>query len=164
MKKRDKLNAIINRNKHYLDDSKIEKIFSSEYNSRAIDFLFNTKTSCDIERVGSGFPSWQNKDMVDIYKVTLKNSKHTYCYDFYGSIKSHNEKISYVFDFYSVLACLDAYIDESFDDFCACYGYEFKNESEYIKAKKIHLDCLEQSKELRKLFSNSELSELADIN
>jgi hypothetical protein len=51
-----------------------------------------------------------------------------------------------------------------FDEFCNDFGYEFKNESEYIKTKSIHLACLDQMRNLRKLFTSDQLELLSEIN
>ena len=72
--------------------------------------------------------------------------------------------MSLTLDFYTVLAAIGHYVSDNFDDFCAECGYQFKNETEYIKVKKTHLDCLDESKNLAKLFTPEELEKLADIN
>ena len=158
---RDKLNAIIT-SKNYLS---LQKIADSPYQMQAIDFLYKTKTTCNIELVGKTYPDWDKKNLHNEYRVTLKNSKHTYVFSWYDSIQntSIKPKLS-TNDFYSVLAGLGFYYPENFDDFCSEFGYEFENESEYIKAKQVHLSCLDQDKQLKKLFTSEELEQLADIN
>lgn len=165
MNNRDKLNdVLIEYNRTLLSDRQIDGIFKSEYNRQAIEFLLKTKTKIDIKSIGQDYPNWQRDNVVNKYRVTLKNSKHTYNYEFFDSIKNTQAGKLLKYDFYSVLACLGFYTPDSFDDFCSEFGYEFKNESEYIKTKSIHLDCLDQSKNLRKLFTVSELDMLSEIN
>lgn len=165
MNNRDKLNEIlIEYNRVYFSDVMIAKIFKSDYNRQAIEFLLKTQTKIDITSHGQAYPNWQNEHMVNKYTITLKNSKHTYKFDYHDSIKNTQDGKSLKYDFYSVLAGLGYYIFDSFDEFCSEFGYEFKNESEYIKIKSIHLACLEQTKDLRKLFTASELDMLSEIN
>lgn len=61
---------------------------------------------------------------------------------------------------YDVLACLDILHEDSFEDFCAGFGYD--NDS--ILAQKTFDAVREQDRNLRKLFDREELELLADIN
>lgn len=165
MENRDKLNEIlIDYNRVYFSDKMLSEIFKSEYNCQAIEFLLNTKTKIKIDSISKDYPNWQREHMVNKYRVTLKNKKHSYEYEFFDSIKNTKDNNSLKYDFYSVLAGMGIYTPDSFDEFCSEFGYEFKNESEYIKTKSIHLACLEQNKNLRKLFTVSELDMLSEIN
>lgn len=149
--------------RHFASKS-IEDAFKNEYNVKAIEFLNSSLTECDIRFLNKDFPSWQNKEQVNKYSVTLKNKKHSYTFDFYDSIKNTNDKKSSVLNFYNVLACLSLYYPENFDDFINEFGYEIKTERDYIRIKKIHLDCLDESKALSKLFTSEELEKLSEIN
>lgn len=151
-------------NRPFLSLNQLTKIFDSKYNRQAIDFLLETKTICDIELIGEDFSEWNKKAKVNKYRVTLKNKNHNYTFDFWDSIHNTEKRKSAKYDFYSVLACLGLYIPDSFDEFCADLGYEFKNETEYIKTKQIHLNCLDQNKNLRKLFTTEQLEKLSEIN
>lgn len=165
MNNRDKLNEIlIDYNRTWLSDQQIDGIFKSEYNRQAIDFLYKTKTKIKIESLYKDYPNWQREHMVNKYRVTLKNKKHSYNYEFFDSIKNTQDNSSLKYNFYSVLACLGFYTPDLFDEFCSEFGYEFKNETEYIKTKSIHLACLDQNKNLRKLFTSDELELLSEIN
>lgn len=169
----EKINKVLtNKNQYYINEIKANKILESEYQRQAVDFLIETGTTCSIEFKGLSNPNWDKKRKVNAYDVTLKNAKHTYTFQFFDSI-SNTENSSKNFikkgystklDFYSVLACIGYSTPESFDDFCSDFGYEFKNETEYIKAKSIHLACLDQDKNLRKLFNSDELQKLSEIN
>ena len=163
MTNQDKLKAIlIQPNKTYFSDLMIKKIFESEYNQQAIDFLIESKTKINIEFNGLAKTSWSS-DKVNQYEVTLKNDRHEWTYEFCDSVRNTEDGKSAKFDFYSVLACMDVNVTESFDDFCSDFGYEFKNESEYIKIKKTHLACVEQMNELKKLFTADQLEKLGEI-
>jgi len=147
----------------YLSDLKISKILESDYNKKAIEFLKSCETTCRIDKIGVDFSSWNKKDKVNKYSVTLKNKKHEYTFDVFDSIYNTEKNISLEYNFYSVLTCLNFFAPDSFDDFCLEFGYEFKNESDYIKTKTIHLACLDQNKNLRKLFNEDQLNSLSEI-
>lgn len=146
----------------YLSDQKLNTVFECPYNKKAIDFLISTNTTCDIVEIGLDKPRW-GKSLVNKYRVTLENKNHSYTFYFWDSIKNTENNISAVYKFYNILACLDSNVDDSFDNFCASYGYEFKNETEYIETKSTHLLCLEQAKNLKKLFDNSQFNLLCDV-
>lgn len=160
----EKVNQVIGHNRSYISASLAEKTLLSEYNTKAVDFLLETQTTCDIVFEGLACPSWDKKRKVNSYSVTLKNAKHSYTFEFFDSIHNTEKGKKSTLDFYSILACMSYTTPESFDDFCADFGYEFKNESEYIKAKSTHLACLDQDKNLRKLFTSDELEKLSEIN
>lgn len=150
--------------RNYASDLVVNRLAESEYQMQAIKFLLHTKTTCDIVKTGLSSPSWNTEASVNKYSVTLKNSRHSYTFEFFDSIHNTQNNKSAKYDFYSVLACLSFSTPESFDDFCADFGYEFKNESEYIKAKSTHLACLDQDKNLRKLFTAEQREQLQEIN
>ena len=158
----EKVNKVCPQNRTYISENYADKILSSEYNQQAVNFLLETETTCEIEFTGLSKPSWGNT-RVNSYRVTLKNKKHEYIFDFYDSIKNTEENKKATYDFYSVLACMSHYTPESFDDFCSEFGYEFKSESEYIKAKSTHMACLDEQKNLRKLFNEEQLEKLQEI-
>lgn len=161
--KRDKINLITDR-KIYFQDPSIKRAFESEYNVKAIDFLIETETKCEIRLIGLAFPNWQNETPVNKYEVTLRNKRSNYTFDFYSSIKDTENKRSLPLDFYSVLACLSSYYPESFDEFLADFGYEIKSERDYLRIKKIHLDCIDEMRALERLFTDEQLEKLAEIN
>lgn len=153
-------------NCRYLSDAQAAKILANEYQKQAVDFLTETETTCEIVFLGLRSPTWDRikKREVNVYKVTLKNEKHSYTFEFFDSISNTEKGKKATYDFYSVLACMGHYTPESFDDFCSEFGYEFANESEYIHIKSIHLACLDQDKNLKKLFTEDQLQKLSEIN
>lgn len=110
----------------YLTEQRLNTIFECKYNQKAIDFLVDTKTTCDIEKIGQDFSTWNKKSKVNKYSVTLKNKKHSYTFDFWDSIHNTEKKIGAKYKFYNVLACLGVYVPDSFDDFCADFGSEIR--------------------------------------
>jgi len=160
----EKINKVIGHNRSYISVRQADSVLSSEYQIQAVEFLLSTNTICDIVFKGVRSSSWDNNRNVNTYDVTLKNSKHSYTFEFFDSINNTEKGKSAVLDFYSVLACMGHYTPESFDEFCSDYGYTFANETEYIKAKTTHLACLDQDKNLRKLFTSEQLEKLQEIN
>lgn len=148
----------------YISEVRADEILESEYQKQAIDFLIESETTCEIVLKGLSEPSWDEKREVFKYRVTLRNKRHSWSFDFFDSIHNTEKNKRATFNFYSVIACLSYYTPESFDEFCAEFGYEFKNESEYIKVKSIHLACLDQAKNLKKLFTEDQLVKLSEIN
>lgn len=140
----------------------------NKYEEQAKKFLADTGTTIEIVKaVPQKPPLWVKKDEEHgiNYYVALKNKKGTYGFDFWGSIADaekikrgdgHGTKPTA----YDILACLTADMgDVSFIEFCDNFGYD--NDS--IKTQKTYVACVEQSKELHKLFSESELEALSEI-
>jgi len=154
-------------NCRYLSESRAKKILESEYQMRAVEFLIETGTTCRIEFTGLSRLSWSNKRH-NSYEVTLSRLRDgkrlVYTFPFYDSIRNTEEGKKATYDFYSILACLNLSHCNSFDDFCSDYGYEFKTEREYTKAKQTYLDVMEQDRELRRMFNAEELQKLSKIN
>lgn len=159
----EKVNKVLNQNKTYISQAMADRMFESEYNTQAINFLLETETTCKIEFRGLARPPWNKDNEVNSYRVTLKNKKHTYEFEFFDSISNTEKGKKATYDFYSVLACLDINIPENFDDFISEFGYEFSSEAEYIRVKAVHLACLDQAKNLRKLFNEEQLEKLSEI-
>lgn len=158
------INKVTSNRTRFIGEKQAEKILGNEYQKQAIDFLLETKTTCDIVKIGLSNTPWDGKKRVNKYEVTLKNERGEYTFDFYDSIKNTEEGKSATLDFYSVLACLDLDYSSDFDDFCANYGYEFSTEKEFLKAKNVYFAVIEQDKNLRRIFTEEQLEKLADIN
>lgn len=60
---------------------------------------------------------------------------------------------------YDILACLSPLYEDNFEDFCSSMGYD----SDSITAEKTYNACIEQDRNLRKLFTHSEIDSLAEI-
>lgn len=159
----EKINKVLPNNHRYISENMANNILESKYNRQAVEFLLETETTCDIKFLGLRKQPWSDKK-VNSYDVTLKNARHTYTYEFFDSIKNAEDGKKATYDFYSVIACMGHYVPESFDDFISEFGYEFKTEAEYIKVKNTHLACLDQVKNLKKLFTSEQLEKLAEIN
>ena len=65
---------------------------------------------------------------------------------------------------YDILACMDTYCPDTFDEFCDEYGYSDQPLKEHDKVMSIFLTCKEQKRGLERIFTNEQLEQLAEIN
>lgn len=61
---------------------------------------------------------------------------------------------------YDVLSCLSPMYEDSFEDFCGTFGYN----TDSIMAEKTYRACVEQDRNIRKLWDMAELEKLSEIN
>lgn len=128
------------------------------------------------------------------YSVTLKNKNHSYTFNFWGSENDYNttrlernstelrkvlkengqlfsscatnEQIKKkLHDIvtptaYDILACLSPMYEDTFEDFCSAFGYDTDSRT----AEDTYKRCIEQDRQLHKLFTHEELEQLAEIN
>jgi len=133
----------------------------TDYKKQAEAFLLATNTKMIIQRaVPQKKPLWiSKKENHGInYSVTLLNLKHTYIFDYWGSIndKEKNQKPSS----YDVLACFNNSTgEETFEDFCASFGYS----DDSIIALKTFKAVKNENINLKKLFTEKELEALTEI-
>jgi hypothetical protein len=148
----------------------------SQYDQQATDFLTKYGIKFRATLSNSKTTPW-NEDGEDRnhYRITLSRPARLgkvegaslpmlmpsarLVFDFWGSIADARENKHP--SAYDVLACIssDAYTPETFADFCAEYGYE----SGSIKALQKFRRCSTFAKRLRAFFTESELSDLAEI-
>jgi len=64
---------------------------------------------------------------------------------------------------YDILACMDNYCPDTFEEFCDEYGYSDRPLSDHDKVMSIYLAVREQTAGLRRIFSSDELEQLAEI-
>lgn len=60
---------------------------------------------------------------------------------------------------YDILACLETYVPNTFEDFCWEFGYD----TDSISAMKTYLACQKQWAKIRKIFTEEQIEELAEI-
>lgn len=80
-------------------------------------------------------------------------------YSAYG--KTMREKVAQAYrpSAYDVLACLSPFYGDTFEDFCATYGYDEDSRT----AERTYHEVIEQDRQLRKLFTAEEMDLLAEI-
>lgn len=141
----------------------------STYDQAAIDFLnkhrINFRATLAKKQKAPGWAD-ENKEHGLYYRITLSKSYKTkkiypsrITFDFWDSIaaKEKGETPSA----YSVLACIsgDVHCPETFEDFCAEYGYNEDSRAAYATFKR----CTKFSRRLRDFFTAQEIKELAEI-
>lgn len=149
---------------------------AGKYGEQGRVFLEKTCTTIDvIEAVPQGEPLWISETGGHYtergakpihYSITLKNARHSYTFDFWGSINdaemvelAEKTREAVKPSAYSILACLKDSAGDSFEDFCANYGYDTDSRT----AERTRHAVLEQERNVRKLFTHDEIEALAEI-
>jgi hypothetical protein len=142
--------------------------FVNFYDQQAADFLARHGLKMRITLSDSKTPPWDNKgNHGHHYRVTIsrhqKDGEYTYGwinFDFWGS--TVDAELGEDPKMYDVLSCIsgDAYTPETFEDFCAEYGYE----EDSIKALQQFRRCDRFAKRLRAFFTTQELEDLSEIH
>ncbi len=137
----------------------------NQYEQQVADFL--TATHCEIKRVSKqlGYYFDGDKEQRNIYTINLnklnKDNKpdRTYAFEFGSSI--HDTKKNKAPSDYDILACLPSMSYRmSFGEFCDDFGYSIDS----IQAKATWEKCFAERVELERIFSESELELLSEIN
>jgi hypothetical protein len=137
----------------------------NEYELQADKFLKETKTKFSYRLVGEirGFPN-DNKDNMPRFhfRATLRNAKHSFTFDFYGSNHDYMQNIQ-TLSAYDVLACLQKYkVSDELDKFAYDYGYEINNDN-LKRISKIHKAVINEYENVCKLWNDNEINALMEI-
>ena len=133
-----------------------------DYNKKAEKFLKDTNTSFKAEFLKNGlyFPEdEEDKEMRDIYKITLTRGELIYKFKFGQSINKSDGKTKPTP--YDVLASLTKNNPGDFKEFCDSFGYEIEDSR---KAEKIYKAVVEEWKNIEILFNDEEINRLGEIN
>jgi hypothetical protein len=114
--------------------NKGDKKMETNYEKQAEDFMTKTGTTLKVKFQKYDKHFADDKGKRDIYRITLKRAGQSYTFSFGQSIVNTGKGIQPTA--YDVLTCLTKYDPESFDNFCAEYGYD--NDSR--KVEKQHPD------------------------
>lgn len=140
----------------------------SEYTEQAEKFLTDTGTTFTIEYQFTG-PYFQgDKDKRDVYRFMLKNAKGEYSSTFGDSIRNTEDRVKYAKGYkkpsaYEILACLEKYEPDTFDNWLLDTGYSGQPVSEYPNVLKMWTSCMEQYRGLRKIFTEEQMEQLREI-
>lgn len=131
----------------------------TDYNRKANDFLNGTSTIFEAKFKKYDYYFSDDKDMRDIFRITLKNKIHTYSFDFgqrqnKSTCTGENKPTPY-----DVLACLEKYEPGTFHDFCYNYGYD----TDSRKAYKIYKAVRKAWKNIELLFTPEQINLLQEI-
>lgn len=127
----------------------------SEYTEQAEDFMKNTGTKIKIDYLKYDYHFVDDKEMRDIYRITLSRNGERMSFNFGQSISNRGIEPNA----YDVLACLTKYDPDSFEEFCHEFGYD----TDSRKAEKIYKAVCKEWNSVNRLFSDV-LNELQDIN
>jgi len=139
------------------------KTETKDYQQQAIDFLNATSTAITFKFKGHK-PHFAGETVSrDVWRVKIKNKLHSYSFDFGQSIAEQGKQPTE----YSVLACLQKYEVETFEDFCGEFGYEELNENyrgQNKQSMKIYLAVYKEWDNVNKLFTDEQIDLLREIN
>ena len=145
-----------------VDGEEVETTINSEYEQQAMDFLKDTNTTMNIERIDYRTDSGCfNHSLHFDYEITLKRNSKNWKFQFCDSIDAYRK--NELPTAYDILACLQKYeVEEDILDFCAEFGYETDTREQRENAKRIHKACLKEYKNVMRLFGDviDELSEI----
>jgi hypothetical protein len=129
----------------------------SRYEQQALDFLKETGTT--FQAVFSEYAPYfsDDKESRNIYKITLRNKKWAYSFQFGQSVYGTQRQLTPTA--YDVLACLQNYDPEDFEWFCKNYGYD----TDSRKAEKTWKACCKQFKAVQRLFTEEQIEKLQEI-
>src|SRR5690606_12168236 len=105
----------------------------NEYNQQAADFLFSTGTIFKAEFKKHDFYLPNDKEQRDIFRITLKNEKHTFRFNFGQSISNTGTSPRP----YDVLSCLTKYEVGTFENFCSEFCYDTDSRTAYKTYKAV---------------------------
>lgn len=130
----------------------------SEYDIQADNFLKKTKSKFEVKYLRNGKYFIDDDYDRDVYKVTITRSKREFTCEFGQSIMRSgvSRKAPTAYD---VLACLQTYYPETFEDFCNNCGYDISSR----KAKRIFKATQIEYNGLALLYNRAELDEIAEI-
>jgi len=143
----------------------------NNYEKQAEDFLTKTKTKFNHRYLGHFKYFDDDKQERDVYEIILsREGKEIFAFRFGQSIANSGEPYKrnpqgktvrkrITPTPYDVLACLIKHDVETFEDFCAEYGYN----TDSRKAEKIYFNVQREYKNVQRVFGDV-LDELREIN
>jgi hypothetical protein len=129
----------------------------TDYDKQAESFLQKTNTLFSVKFLKNDLYFADDKEARDIYEITLERNDRRYTFKFGQSIKCSElrEKPSA----YDVLSCLTKSDVGTFEDFCSEFGYD----TDSRKAEKTYKAVVDEYNNLKRLYSDEQLSELQEI-
>ena len=133
--------------------------FQSEYDKQANDFLKKTGATIKVKFFKYAKHFQNDKQERDIYKVTISKGGETFTFDFGQSLDSSWPNERKQPSDYDVLTCLQKYDVGSFEDFCDEFGYDADSRN----AEKIYKAVCNEYENLCRIWNDSEIKELQEI-
>ena len=136
-------------------------IGQNEYEKAAEVFLSETGAKVSISYKGYFInPLWNEDTPRPKYSVCVSRGRSRFFITFWGSLKRREVTP------YDVLACLQKYPCDDYEDFCNDYGFDIYNDFKggYNKrSRKIWKACVNEYAKVERLFSEEELDALREI-
>lgn len=105
----------------------------NDYNKQALDFA--KKYGVKLEILGSEYKTmWGEQQKRRVFKCELLRNSKSYTFEFGQSIANGSKKPT----MYDILTCLTKYNPESFDDFCAEFGYDINSRKDEKTYKAVY--------------------------
>lgn len=155
-----------------------------DYLKQAQDFLGKTRTKLEIDYIGHGHYFEDDKETRDIYRFTLTRDGRKYTAKFGQSIV-HSGTATSNFELtkqakldgdwprkgtiarkrqaptaYDILSCLNKYEPRTFEDFCGNFGCD----TDSRKAERVYFAVQKEWDGIRRIWSEKEREQLAEIN
>ena len=134
----------------------------NEYDKQAEDFLKKTGTTFNVIAYKGRNPMHKDdKDMMDKWLVEFVRGDEEWSFDFYMGLGHNGAKPSA----YDVLACIQKYEVDSFEEFCAEFGYDMydNNYMGYNKRSwELYRAVCDEYEEVQRMFGDV-LEELSEI-
>ena len=134
----------------------------NEYDKQAEDFLKKTGTTFNVIAYKGRNPMHKDdKDMMDKWLVEFVRGDEEWDFPFYMGLGHNGAKPSA----YDVLACIQKYEVDSFEEFCAEFGYDMydNNYMGYNKRSwEIYRAVCDEYEEVQRMFGDV-LEELSEI-
>jgi hypothetical protein len=125
------------------------------YTDQAIKFMTDTGTKMTTEFLDHKRYFDDDKEMRDVYKVTLRRNGKSFTFTFGQSIAESGQSEPTAYD---VLACLTKSDPGTFENFCGEFGYDLDS----MKAHKTYKAVVREYKGVERLF-NDVLSQLQEV-
>jgi len=130
----------------------------SKHQIKANAFLIKTGATFETKFIKNDFHFAGDKTTRDIYEITLARGRRKMSFKFGQSL--NKSTIGEAPTVYDVLACLTKHNVGTLEDFCSEYGYN--TDSKF--AEQIYLACKKEFEDLQRLWTDSEIEELREIN
>ena len=144
----------VNTEDHYADGGEV-----SEYDKQAEDFLKETGTTFSSSYMKHDTHFEGEQETRDIYKITLKNARGKWSFNFGQSIAETGIHPTA----YSALAAITKNDPGTFEDFCSEFGYPIYDYKEKRTAQKVYNGVVKEWENVRKLFTEEQIEKLQEI-
>lgn len=128
----------------------------SRYDKQAERFLKKTGATIKAEYMETGKHFDDDKEVRDIYSITITRGKRAYTFRFGQSLRETTGHGGNAPSAYDVLSCTQKYHPGTFEDFCAELGYDVDSR----KAEKVYNAAVNEYTQLSRLFTDKELDEM----